>query len=115
MYRNLREEKLRFEIFKSNLEKISEHNARFDKAEESYTLAVNQFADLTSEEFKEMYLGYKKPLIEIVDVFSPSNNYTAAASVDWRAKGAVLSVRNQGQCGSCWAFSAVSYKEICKL
>lgn len=72
---------------------------------------MNQFADLKPEEFKEIYLNYKKPEINLGNVESyvlPEGSDVPEA-IDWSKKGIVLDVRNQGLiCGSCWAFSAVS-------
>lgn len=70
-------------------------------------MGINQFADLTSEEFKAR-LNYKTADIPISGVFASPPNYSAPTSMDWREKGVVLDVKNQGSCGSCWAFSAVS-------
>lgn len=109
-YKSLREEKLRFEIFQSTLETIKKHNAKFEIGEESWSMGVNQFSDLTDEEFKEQYLS-EKP-IETESLGMISFNGSAPDSIDWRTKGAVLSVKNQIHCLSCWAFSAVS-KIIC--
>jgi len=98
----------RFEIFKANLDKIEAHN----KQQLSWTLGVTQFADLTAEEFEKLYLGKVKrsPVVlpKRTQVIAPATTSAADPAFDWRSKGAISPVRNQGQCGSCWAMTVVS-------
>lgn len=92
-----------FSAWAQNEEKIVEHNA----LSLPYTLGHNEFSDLTADEFFAKYVGYdatgRKPRAASMHV--PVANETLPESIDWVAKGAVTPVKNQGQCGSCWAFS----------
>lgn len=107
-YKSLHDDNLRYQIFKSNLELINTHQTKYERGEVSYTLGINQFADLTDEEFSKTYLRYRMLETEYTKRFEPPGNFSAPDSIDWRSTGAVLSVKNQGNCGSCYAFSAVS-------
>mmetsp|Transcript_4463 Transcript_4463/g.7192 ORF Transcript_4463/g.7192 Transcript_4463/m.7192 type:complete len:369 (+) Transcript_4463:37-1143(+) len=110
----------RFSVFKANVDFINEHNRLYEEGKETFYMAVNAFADLTAEEFKKTRLGYN-PELKPVRSSGPGghgskcthrNNETAPPKhVDWRTKGAVSEVKNQGQCGSCWSFSTTGAVE----
>ncbi|KAL3505128.1 hypothetical protein ACH5RR_034969 [Cinchona calisaya] len=112
-YNELGEKDKRFEIFKDNLRYIDEENSLPNRA---YQLGLNRFADLTNEEYRSTYLGTrmdpKRRLAKTPsDRYRPKVGESLPDSVDWRAKGAVVAVKDQGSCGSCWAFSTIASVE----
>jgi cathepsin L len=99
----------RFEVFKSNMDFVDAWNS----ANHTSTVALNKFADLTSAEFALVYNGFKpelrreKKYITLTDLPQAYPD----GSLDWSAKGVVTPVKDQGQCGSCWAFSTTGSVE----
>lgn len=100
-YENKEEWNMRFGIYQSNLKYIEFINAQ----NLSYKLTDNQFADMTNFEFQTTYLGYKSRKHSHKQQHSYKvGNYALPSSIDWRKRGAVTSVKNQGSCGTIYFF-----------
>ncbi|KAL7117130.1 hypothetical protein ACP275_03G052500 [Erythranthe tilingii] len=104
----------RFNVFKANARYVHDFNTNSDKP---YKLKLNKFSDMTSHhEFKSFYTGAKVKHHRMLrgtflrgnESFMYEDVRSVPASVDWRRKGSVTPVRDQGKyCGTCWAFSTV--------
>nr|AAB37233.1 cysteine proteinase [Phalaenopsis sp. SM9108] len=117
--RDLDEKQKRFNVFKENPRYIHDFNKRKDIP---YKLRLNKFADLTNHEFRSTYAGSRINHHRSLRgsrrggatnsfMYQSLDSRSLPASIDWRQKGAVTAVKDQGQCGSCWAFSTVAAVE----
>jgi cathepsin L len=111
-YANADEEALRYAIYEANFARVNAHNAKGL----TWTMAMNEFGDLTPQEFAASRIGgYKPRNLRRVNPgairMSEPSTVGLPSSVDWTTKGVVTPVKNQGQCGSCWSFSTTGSTE----
>ncbi|KAL2084371.1 hypothetical protein ACEWY4_019889 [Coilia grayii] len=113
-YNGLDEEAIRRTIWEKNMQMIEAHNQEYELGIHTYELGMNHLGDMTIEEIAEKLMGLQVPMYR-----DPNNTFTAdindyqrlPKSVDYRKLGYVSSVKNQGSCGSCWAFSSCGAME----
>lgn len=114
-YDNDVEERFRMKIYLENRHRIARHNKDENKP---FKLSMNKYGDLLSHEFTKKMNGYRQDLRNasahrelLGATFLTPEHFTAPKEVDWRTKGYVTPVKDQGQCGSCWSFSATGALE----
>jgi C1A family cysteine protease len=112
VYGSQQEDNARFAIFQANYARIQAHNA---DSTQTFTMGLNKMADLTGEEFKIQYASCHGT--GVGDEYCPSAvdcptfPETNETAVNWTQSGAVTPIKNQQQCGSCWAFSTTGSLE----
>ncbi|XP_067094042.1 cathepsin S, ortholog2, tandem duplicate 1 [Osmerus mordax] len=112
-YKTEVEELGRREVWERNLQLISLHNLEASMGMHTYDLGMNHMGDMTEEEILQSFASLKVPadLKREPSAFVASSGTPVPDTVDWRQKGYVTQVKNQGSCGSCWAFSSVGALE----
>ncbi|KAL3886610.1 hypothetical protein ACJMK2_026594 [Sinanodonta woodiana] len=110
------EDLLRRVIWERNLKHVQQHNIEADRGVHTFWLGMNEYADMTPEEFVSAMNGYRmnaSKTFQCGKFMTPSHVKLSdlPTTVDWRTEGYVTGVKNQGQCGSCWAFSTTGSLE----
>ncbi|XP_063362564.1 cathepsin L [Cydia amplana] len=120
-YESKEEDKFRMKIYAENKHKIAKHNQRFEQGQVSFRLKQNKYGDLLHHEFVHNMNGFnrtnkhkgllsKAAGVRGATFISPAH-VTLPDQVDWRKKGAVTEIKDQGKCGSCWSFSTTGALE----
>nr|AAX51229.1 cathepsin S cysteine protease [Paralichthys olivaceus] len=111
-YPNEVEDVRRRELWERNLMLITKHNLEASMGLQTYDLSMNHMGDLTTEEIMQSYATLTPPAdIQRAPAPFVGSGADVPVSVDWRLQGCVTSVKMQGSCGSCWAFSAAGALE----
>lgn len=108
------EDVFRMKVFLENKHKIAKHNQLHAQGNKTYSLKMNKFGDLLHHEFVATVNGFKRNYKDSLangSIFLSPSNVVLPKSVDWREQGYVTPIKDQGQCGSCWSFSATGALE----
>ncbi|XP_003407787.1 procathepsin L-like [Loxodonta africana] len=105
------EEDWRRAVWEKNMKMIERHNQEYSQGKHGFTMAMNAFGDKTNEEFRQLMNGFQSQKHKKGKLFYEPVFGHIPTSVDWTQKGYVTPVKDQGQCGSCWAFSATGALE----
>lgn len=123
VYKHAEEAEKRLENFKRNLRYVVERNTEGKRSgdDKRHGVGLNKFADLSNEEFKQLYVSKVKKSVNQkwrakreslrTSKRKGVESCEAPASLDWRNYGIVTGVKDQGECGSCWAFSSTGAME----
>ncbi|KAG0724320.1 Cathepsin L [Chionoecetes opilio] len=120
-YTSKLEDTFRMKIFTENKHKIAHHNKLYSSGQKTYKLKMNKYGDMLHQEFVSTMNGFRwnrtagsyqasRPFTGVTYI-GPDDDIVLPKSVDWREKGAVTPIKDQGQCGSCWSFSATGSLE----